>query len=458
MIYRTVTWKSVFEGILRRAGMDPRGDAVATDTGLSVCEAANGRVSRGWFLWEWPEWTITEERAFRQVWNDSRQFYLAGGQGTPDEVFYIPNVATHSLEGAGYYRVLETAPGNPPLGTPPSNTTFWEKMDTVDTYVAYDQICRRRIGEVLDVYGNNPFVVGPQERRCLEHRPTENGIEICGAGGLLTVFVRYLTPAERFTTFPYIPSRAYLRGDIVYLAEQGECYQATQVTTNQDPAMATSYWRRCLFPEVLAQYVKAGTYADILKETDTSDERDPVILQIRGQNAARADAEAEEEIGRQINRLQAQGQTYQYLPFGVIVGQAKLRVAGGLCSFPRYVLQGAADSDYGPLAATGTGTTTISDQCETEWGYIPPVPIPATPEVVWDYHPEIISETGPEPSVAGLPTVSKAPMSVIYCVSFPGQGRSYRLQIGTKDPADPGQIQPFDYHPTTNPRYWQRIG
>jgi hypothetical protein len=209
-------------------------------------------------------------------------------------------------------------------------------------------------------------------------------------------------------------------------------------------------------PEVLAQYVRAGAFADSLRESDTSDERDPVLLQIRGQQAALADQEAEEEINRQMQRLQAQGQHYSYLPFGVVVRRTV--GGGGFYSTPGYVLQGGGAYNYGPIFPTGSGVTTISDQCETEWGYIPPVPIPATPEVVWDYHQEIISETGPEPSVAGLPTVNRAPKSVIYAVSLPTQGRSYRLEIGTKDPADPGQIQPFDYHPTTNPRYWQRIG
>src|SRR4029077_3625489 len=186
---RTVTFKSVFEGILRRHGMDPRGDAVASDAGLAITEHVNARVKRAWFAWEWPEWTITEERAFRQIWNNSRLFYQVGADGKPDEVFYIPNVATHSLVDAAYYRVKATAPGSPPLGTLPTNTTYWETMDTVDTYIAFDQVCRRRIGEVLEVYADNPAVMKPP--RELHHRPTENGIQIYEAGGLATVFVRY---------------------------------------------------------------------------------------------------------------------------------------------------------------------------------------------------------------------------------------------------------------------------
>ena len=352
-------------------GMDPRGDAISSDTGLSISDNFNTRVQLAWFAWEWPEWTVTEERAFRQIWNSSRPFYQAGADGTPDEVFYIPNVATQSLVDAAYYRVKANGSGNPPPGTPPTNATYWEQMDTVDTYVAFDQICRRQIGEVLDVYANNPAICKPP--RQLTHRPTENGIQIYDAGGLSTVFVRYLIPAERFTTFPYIASRTYLPGDLVYVAAQGESYKALQVTMGNDPATAYSYWRRCLLPAVLAQYVQLGTYADCLRESDTSDERDPVMLQIRGQNASQAASDAEDEINRQINRLQAQGQNFQYLPFGVrVAGRGR---PGSICVVPGYVLQGGGAYNYGPIAPTGSGTTTLSDQCEGDWTYqVPPPP------------------------------------------------------------------------------------
>jgi hypothetical protein len=436
--------------------MDPRGDAVSSDTGLSLVEHVNARVKRAWFAWEWPEWTITEERAFRQIWNDSRQFYQAGADGKPDEVFYIPNVATHSLVDAAYYRVAEGALSNPPIGNPPSDTVYWEKMDAVDTYIAFDQVCRRRIGEVLSVYANNPAVCKPP--RCLDHRPNEHGIQVYDAGGLLTVFVRYLIPAERFTIFPYIDSRTYLRGDLVYVADQGESYQAIQVTTGKDPATETSFWRRCLFPEVLAQYVRAGAFSDSLRESDTSDERDPVLLQIRGQQAAAADGEAEDEINRQINRLQAQGQNFQYLPFGVVVSRGG---AGALCTVPGYVLQGGGAYNYGPIAPTGSGVTTISDVCETEWGYIPPAPL-AVSTLGYDYHSEVVAilTVAGTPSLQGLATVTRSISSLVVIVinvSGSPQEQTWRLDAGPADPLDPGQVGPSDYNTVSNNKHWRKV-
>jgi hypothetical protein len=124
---------------------------------------------------------------------------------------------------------------------------------------------------------------------------------------------------------------------------------------------------------VLAQYVRAGAFADSLRESDTSDERDPVMLQIRGQNSAATAGDAEDELNRQMQRLQAQGQHYFYLPFGVVVGKRACG-DGALCSVPGYVLQGGGAYGYGPIAPTGSGITTLDDRCETQWGYIPPPP------------------------------------------------------------------------------------
>jgi hypothetical protein len=308
---------------------------------------------------------------------------------------------------------------------------------------------------VIEVFADNPATVKPP--RILEKRVNENGVQVYDAGGLLTVFVRYLTPAEQFTTFPYIPSRTYLRGDIVYLPLQGECYQAIRTGQGFDPATEVSYWRRCLFPAVLAPYVQLGTYADCLRESDTSGERDPVLLQIRGQSASQADESAEAEINRQVNRLQAQGQHFQYLPFGAVVRRRAMH-ASGLCTVPGYVLQGGGAFNYGPIFATGTGTTTISDRCETEWGYIPPTPSAPVSTLGFEYHPEIVSLRGPEPSLAGLPTTSRTVGSLVRIILTVGGGEreesGWELRSGAADPTDQGDVAPFDYDVATNNKHW----
>lgn len=396
---RTIPFKSVLDAVLRRHSMDPRGDAISSDTALAATEHINARLKRAWFIWEWPEWTVSEERAFRQVWNEDHQYKRVNENGQPDEVFYMPHAADHTLENAAYYRVNPDASNDPPPGTrppdvppdmgtapPPPPTQYWLRF-IPDTYVAYDQVCRRRIGEMLDVYADNPVTTKPP--RCLAHKPSEKGIQIYDAGGLLTVFIKYLMPAEQFTTAPYIPNRSYPRGEIVYLPSNtsGECYLAIAQADINHPPPDAAYWRHCLFPDVLAEYVKAGAYCDCLRESPSGEGADPTVLQ----RLALAEAEAEEELNRQINRLQAQGQTYQYLPFGVVIPGTPR--AGGLGSTPGYVLQGGGP-DYGPLVPTGNGSTTLTERCETEWGYIPPPPPPAPPLV-------LAAETGSVQLVSG---------------------------------------------------------
>jgi len=454
MKLRTVSYKSVFEGVLRLAGMDPRGDAPGTDNGLTVSQHINTRLDNSWFVWEWPEWTITEERAFRQVWNEDHQFYVVNSEGVADEVFYAPNVDTHSLEGAGYFRVKEGAPGNPPIGTLPTDANFWEAF-TPDRYIDYDQVCRRRIGEVLEVYSANPDVVKPTPT--LLHEPSRNGILVHDAGGLLTVFIKYLIPQEEFTIFPYIDNKTYQRGDLAYVASVGECFQAIRDgALGYDPVTEVAYWRQCLFPATLAEYVKLGAVADLLRESDTSEERDPVMLQLRGQQAALYDSQADQEINSQINRLQAQGQHYQYLPFGAVVSRQK---CGCLGSTPGYVLQGGGP-DYGPVAPTGNGSTTITDQCESAWGYLPPIPIPPPPKTVYEYFDTIISVLGPEPSLKSIPTLSRNINSIgkiVIVVGGSRQEQEYQLRPGQADPTDPGQVPPNDWDLATNNKHWERI-
>lgn len=427
---RTVTFRSVFEAIARRHGMDPKGDAITMDAGLSITERINARVKRGWFYWEAPDITLCEERAFRQIWNNSRQFYHG------DEVFYIPTMS--------YFVVKADAPTNPPIGTPPTDATFWDVLFPVGQYIEYDQICRKPIGDVLAIYGANPATV--KCPRGLGHRPSGRGIEVFGASGLATVFVRFLMQVERFTTIPFIPSKTYNRGDIVYVWETGECYQALQTSLNKPPAGEPSYWRQVLFPEFLAEYVKAGAYADTLRESDTSGERDPVKLQLRAASAQIADAEAEEEMIRRINRWQAQGQHYFYIPYGYR--------GAWWPSYPDYPWP------QGPNGST-LPVTTLTDQCECDASYLPP-PLPP-PGIQWEYHDEIqyLRTSEGVPSLSGLETTRKGVGSKIEIAIEPSpgagkQGQAWRLTSGPADLTDPGHVVPDDYAEVTNNKHWTR--
>jgi hypothetical protein len=150
---------------------------------------------------------------------------------------------------------------------------------------------------------------------------------------------------------------------------------------------------------------------------------------------------------------QAQLQTYQYLPFGAVVRRS-MHGPEQFWSIPGYVLQGGGASNYGPIAPTGTGTTTLSDQCETEWGFIPPAPVLGASALGWEYHPEIVSLLGAVNSLAALPTTARAVGSrveiILTVAGGEREGSSWELRGGAADPADPGDVEPLDYNLATN--------
>src|SRR5262245_51357903 len=106
---RTVTFQSVYESVVRRHGLDPSSDAITQNTARTIAERINERVRTGWTYWPFPELTLTEERAYRTVWNSTHQFYRG------DELFYLPS--------ATYYKVKPDAPSDPPIGQPPEQET-----------------------------------------------------------------------------------------------------------------------------------------------------------------------------------------------------------------------------------------------------------------------------------------------------------------------------------------------
>jgi hypothetical protein len=401
MSYPSVPLFDVFKPVMRRLGLNPdTPDLASMDLALSVSDHINERVRKGWFYWPFPEFTLTEERAFRPVWNGSLQFYAG------DELFYIPTFK--------YYRVT----GNPPVGTPPTAPTDdFEEFTCTDCYIAWNQVCRKTISSILAVYPANPDNGACYPR--LPIRPSSRGINVYGDHGA-TVFVNFQRPVPRFTLQPFMQGRTYALGDLAFFPETKDCFIATN--------NAGAYWQKVLFPEVLSEYVKGGVYADCLLETDIGDSADKV--QTRNAKAAIAAAEAEENLTGEIDSLIAQGQRYHW--------QAPRRY-------------------WHPWSSDGV-VTTLTDACDSDYGPVPPeMALGAT----FQYMPWIVSLTGPEPSLAGVPTnglLETSAVLIIIVVGGSRQDQTYQLRHGAADPADPGHVAPQDYSPTTNNKHWERTG
>jgi hypothetical protein len=423
---RTVSFRSVYEAVLRRHGMDPRAPA-PSDTMMAIVEHVNERVRYAWRYFEFPELTRIEERAFRTIWNATRQFYRVGANGNPDELFYIPTMK--------YYVVRSNAVSDPPIGTLPTDTAFFNELTPVEAYIELDQVCRRPIGDVLSVWNSNPRANGT----CpvvVPHRISERGIEVIGFCGS-TVFVKYRMRPEQFTALPYISDKQYVRGDLVYFAATGECYSALTTSVGQVPPNSPSYWRQCLFPEVLSSYVKAAAYADCLMESDPT-QKDAGIISSRLSKAGMALAEADGYLERECDAVVAGGNVYRYRRFVVSRHGYYCR-----CGY-----------------VAGTAVTTLTDACESDVGF---VPAPSQPQLDWEYHPEVnsISSGTGNDRLVSIPTISKAVNAMVEIVISVGgtpQRQTWRLRPGAASGSDPGQAAPLDYDAVTNNKHWERVG
>jgi hypothetical protein len=220
------------------------------------------------------------------------------------------------------------------------------------------------------------------------------------------------------------------------------------------PENEPGWWLKVPFPDFLSEYTKAGVYSDGLRDTDHALEQGGSGLGMhyailaRQQKIQALDAEADEYLTGEIDSVRAQGQHFRYPPFALPLPTYPPLPPGYWMS---------------PPWTTGTNgssnVTTLTDQCEWDVGYMPSPPPP--PALGWEYHPEIISLTGPEPSLQGLDAAGRAVASLVKIVLTPGgspQEQEYQLRGGAADPADPGHVAPHDYNLATNNKHWARVG
>jgi len=424
------------------------------DAQKTIARKASRRLKRAYDVWDWAEFTRTEERAFRSVWNDERQFRRDDGNGFPDEFYFNGGIVTdssgtHYLD-PDYYRVLVDAPTDPPIGTAPSDDTYFETF-VPEPFIERDQTCRRSIGQVLGVYGADPSINGNgfTTERLLTFQPSERGVKVTGVydtwtgvvpnppvpSSPATVFVWYQLPPSQFTMIPYIAGKTYVRGDRVYFAPpigDGNCYRA--LASNSDPPSNSTFWALEPVPETLAEYLEAGTYADTIKDRINGEPIPPTAAA----DIAMAAEEAEECLRREIDKLAAQGQKHFY-------GSAKwLRWSGVWASQP-----------WG-----GDKVVYLTDVCDSDMVFPPPFESPSVRRM---YRPDIPSLRGPgQNALNTVPTtflLIGSRIDIILSIQGSRRGLSYELLAGPADPADlEGQVAPLDYDSVTNNKHWSLIG
>jgi hypothetical protein len=420
---RTTRFKDVFDRVVRLHGRDPR-KLENSDISNAICDHINYRVRTICTAWLWPEWVITEERAFRPVWNSTEQYKRASDtDGLPDEVFYLGAAFTPASgfgAGYGYYRVKADAVTDPPIGNVPTDTTYWEAISPVDTFIDYDQRDRRPIGMVLGVFNQNPRVPTGNNNGHLAFNPSEKGIDV--PGGNTTVFITNKMPAPVYTMTPYVVGKTYVRGQTVFDPVTGECFQAVTSTSNTPPGAG---WVWIPFLDKWAGYVCNGAFADSLMEFDQGggDIQTKMVL------AQAANERADTQLQLEVDALTVQGQKLKWNFCG----------SGYSCCLETIPL--------------GTSVTTLTDasQGDLGWGhsFAPPV------AQGFFYYPWVMSLKTDAPTlIASVPTVNFN----IGTIAKIFTGAEFRLDAGPSDPVgDPGQGDPADYALATNNKHWVQV-
>jgi hypothetical protein len=275
---RTVNFRDdILYPIAHILGVNPKLD-LNVDHAAAWCSFVNSRTRQAWEFWDWSELKITEERAFRTIWNASRVVNVG------EEVFYCPTFS--------YFQCI----AQPPIGTLPTDTTYYTPVTLDDYYIALDQTGRRPLGQVFGVFASNPRTVQYPANCSLGFRPSEKGIDVNPAGSNgLSAWVNYRLKPSEFTVEPYDPTHGYHTLDKIYWTD-GQVYESLQPSTGEDPGVP-GYWRLVPMPWIFSEFVSTAAAGDACDDLQNS--------QLLSQSAM-------DMLTRQVDMLAEQGQKYYY--------------------------------------------------------------------------------------------------------------------------------------------------
>jgi hypothetical protein len=299
---RTCTFQSVLHGTARLLGIDPGTQALTSAMAAQITEFINRRVAEGWTWDFWPEWTVTEQRRYRPVW-DAATTYTAGTEldhirssryvqaiqgSTGEEPYDGSNVlnAAYWAECATDYSATDWTAGtvyavgaqlrNPSDGlyyqchtAHTAGTTFdaskFGVLTAFDKYVSYTQAGRTVIHEVQLASKRSPRT-HPTKPWPVNFSLSTNGVQF-GPDAPDEVWITFRLAPPQFTHTPYSAGSTYALGDLVYLAATGECYRSlAAANTGNTPSSSSAWWVKVDFPEILADWTKQAAYSDLLRE------------------------------------------------------------------------------------------------------------------------------------------------------------------------------------------------
>lgn len=278
---RTVNFKSdTINGVAHLLGIDPEQDLLR-DHARAWVASINSAVRFAWAFWQWSEFEVTEERAFRQIYYGD--VIYSANSGEDSEVYF--------LDTEKYYRVI----GSPPIATAPTNLAYWEEITDLDYHIAYHQYGKEAIDRFISIDNVSPRT--SLSALAWKMSPSGYGIDVSRIAGP-TVWVTYIPRSPKFATDLYSDTATYARGDVVLDLASGTCYRA--LTANTAIALSNvDRWRIQPMPYVISEYVKYATAAE-----QCDDLQSRAVFQDM----------ADKKLYGEIDKLMAQGQTFFYSP------------------------------------------------------------------------------------------------------------------------------------------------
>lgn len=243
---RTTPFRAVVDEVLASVGLVY--DSTATAQNDVVASVINRRVAEAWDWARWPEWTLSEERAFADFWRDDLAY------STGDVVW--------SVAQEKYYEALQTVP----IGTAVTNATYWEASSAPTAReISLEQYGETYIGRVWAVGSVDPQTHSELTTYGWNEGPDKISVPDCT---LDTAWVLFGRRAPKFSLKAHSGATVYASGNVVFspstetsgiFPQAGECYEALQ-----DEA-GDWFWSWVEFPEQIAGYVVAAASADLMR-------------------------------------------------------------------------------------------------------------------------------------------------------------------------------------------------
>jgi hypothetical protein len=277
---RTVTYKSVLDGVFHRDGVTP--DDAPTAERTAAIEYIADRFRTAWEYYRWPELIKLEARRYRDTW--SATSYAAGAE--------IWHADTET-----YYQAATSATASDIPGT----ASLWTEITEFYRYIAYGQTGQTAIEAALSAYDKDPRVHADAQRLGFKVRP--EGIAF-DPGAPDVVYLEYRPLATDFGGTLYSATASYAEGDRVYHAPS--MYRVLSAASpGESPDTAPAKYEALEFPYILARAVKYGAYADLLAASGQHDKA--------AAWEGRFSAELDEQVF-QLTTLQGQTGRYTQIP------------------------------------------------------------------------------------------------------------------------------------------------